>query len=239
MALLRAMNGVNPGKLFPVGDSAVLGRHPDCGIVLDVGAVSRQHARITKSGEDFLVEDLQSRNGTFVNGRRITTRTPLKDEDQILAGQSTFLVEFVKATGPSPRAPASAAAGPGFARTSYTAEPCDSGLTLCRGNLNEIQPADLALRLAGALPAALLVETPRLMFPFARNIIADTTRDGPAAVRPPSPSPMRRCAPSAPVICKRSRGASNLPKARTASPNWHRTRAVACSSISPIQENWR
>ena len=51
MALLRAMNGVNPGKLFPVGDSAVLGRHPDCGIVLDVGAVSRQHARITKSGE--------------------------------------------------------------------------------------------------------------------------------------------------------------------------------------------
>ena len=71
MALLRAMNGTSAGKLFPLGDSAVLGRHPDCDVVLDVGAVSRQHARITKSGEDYLVEDLQSRNGTFLNGARV------------------------------------------------------------------------------------------------------------------------------------------------------------------------
>jgi phosphoserine phosphatase RsbU/P len=83
MALLRAMNGTSAGKLFPLGDSAVLGRHPDCDIVLDVGAVSRQHARITKSGDDYLVEDLQSRNGTFLNGVRVEGQAKLSENDEV------------------------------------------------------------------------------------------------------------------------------------------------------------
>ncbi len=40
----------------------------------------------------------------------------------------------------------------------YTVEQCDSGLTLCRGNLEEIQPADLALRLSSVLPTHLIVD---------------------------------------------------------------------------------
>ena len=136
--ILEIAAGPETGRRLTLeaGRSLTVGRTERADVVLaDDPAVSSVHFLLDNGGRDCAIEDLQSRNGTFVNGRRITTRTPLKDEDQILAGQSTFLVEFVKATGPSPRAPASAAAGPGFARTSYTAEPCDSGLTTsCHGS---------------------------------------------------------------------------------------------------------
>ena len=47
MAVLRVLNGPNPGELLPLeGASVILGRHPACDIVLESGAVSRQHARI-------------------------------------------------------------------------------------------------------------------------------------------------------------------------------------------------
>jgi serine phosphatase RsbU (regulator of sigma subunit)/pSer/pThr/pTyr-binding forkhead associated (FHA) protein len=84
MAVLRAMQGSNPGQLFPLeGESAVLGRHPDCDIVLESGAVSRQHARVTLVDGNYFVEDLRSRNGTFVNGRVIADRQLLADGDQL------------------------------------------------------------------------------------------------------------------------------------------------------------
>jgi serine phosphatase RsbU (regulator of sigma subunit) len=84
MAILQAIKGPNPGQLIPVPPTkAILGRHPDCDIVLDVGAVSRQHAQILQIGADFYVEDLHSRNGTFVNGDQIQGRTRLKDCDQV------------------------------------------------------------------------------------------------------------------------------------------------------------
>ena len=83
MAVLRTLKGLEPGKLFEVGDSAVLGRQPDCDIVLDVGAVSRQHARITRVGQDYYVEDLQSRNGTYLNGNRVEGRQILSENDEL------------------------------------------------------------------------------------------------------------------------------------------------------------
>jgi sigma-B regulation protein RsbU (phosphoserine phosphatase) len=84
MAVLRAMQGLNPGQVFPLErESAVLGRHPDCDIVLDSGAVSRQHARVTCVGGNYYVEDLNSRNGTFVNGRAVNDRQLLSDGDQL------------------------------------------------------------------------------------------------------------------------------------------------------------
>ena len=60
-----------------------MGRHPDCDIVLDAGAVSRQHAQITVVGGDFLIEDLRSRNGTFVNGHAIQGQHKLADGDRL------------------------------------------------------------------------------------------------------------------------------------------------------------
>jgi len=84
MAVLQAVKGANPGQLFQIEkESVVLGRHPDCDIVLEVGAVSRQHARITKTGSDYFVEDLHSRNGTFVNEQSIKGQVRLEENDQV------------------------------------------------------------------------------------------------------------------------------------------------------------
>jgi serine phosphatase RsbU (regulator of sigma subunit)/pSer/pThr/pTyr-binding forkhead associated (FHA) protein len=84
MAVLRVLNGPNPGELLPLeGASVILGRHPACDIVLQSGAVSRQHARILNADGRFFVEDLHSRNGTFLNGRPIAQRQPLADQDQL------------------------------------------------------------------------------------------------------------------------------------------------------------
>ena len=61
----------------------VMGRHPDCEIKIDAGAVSRQHAQIIIADDNFYVEDLQSRNGTFVNDKRIDGRQILRHADSL------------------------------------------------------------------------------------------------------------------------------------------------------------
>jgi phosphoserine phosphatase RsbU/P len=84
MALLKVLTGSQPGHLLPLqGDTAILGRHPGCDIVLESAAVSRQHARIVRSNGNYYVEDLRSRNGTFVNGERVRGRRLLAENDQL------------------------------------------------------------------------------------------------------------------------------------------------------------
>jgi serine phosphatase RsbU (regulator of sigma subunit)/pSer/pThr/pTyr-binding forkhead associated (FHA) protein len=58
------------------GAECVMGRLPECQIVITTGSVSRQHAKVTQTGGDFFIEDLKSRNGTFVNDR------PLADQER-------------------------------------------------------------------------------------------------------------------------------------------------------------
>jgi DNA-binding winged helix-turn-helix (wHTH) protein len=74
-------------KQIPLGDGAnVLGRAPDAGVWIDAPGVSRNHAQITVAGRDATVEDLGSKNGTFVKGQRITAPYRLADGDQIRLG---------------------------------------------------------------------------------------------------------------------------------------------------------
>jgi len=94
MAVLQVVNGIAPmtsGRIVPVeGDRAVLGRHPDCDIVLDVAAVSRQHARIVREVGGYFLEDLGSRNGTFLNGQMLQGRRALRDGDRVVICDLTF-----------------------------------------------------------------------------------------------------------------------------------------------------
>ncbi|MBL9122917.1 MAG: SpoIIE family protein phosphatase [Planctomycetaceae bacterium] len=84
MAVLQVLKGLNPGQVFALdGEKMVLGRHPDCDIVLDVGAISRQHAQIIVAGDEYYVEDLHSRNGTLVNGQAIQGRYRLQENDRL------------------------------------------------------------------------------------------------------------------------------------------------------------
>jgi DNA-binding winged helix-turn-helix (wHTH) protein len=64
----------------------VIGRAHDAGVRIDSGGVSRHHARIFIAGHDARVEDLGSKNGTFVNGERVTGVRLLKDGDEIRVG---------------------------------------------------------------------------------------------------------------------------------------------------------
>lgn len=72
----------------------VLGRSPECDLVLDGPGSSRRHARILREGDRFLLEDLGSANGTLVNGAR-AQRCPLEvgDELRIDEFQLTFVLE--------------------------------------------------------------------------------------------------------------------------------------------------
>lgn len=92
MALLQTIRGMAPGQLFPLeGEAAILGRHPECDIVLDAAAVSRQHARIVRVDGAYYIEDLNSRNGTFVNGRPVAQRQLLADNDELQVCDMAFV----------------------------------------------------------------------------------------------------------------------------------------------------
>lgn len=98
MAVLEAIKGLTPGQSFPLErQCAVLGRHPDCDIVLDVGAISRQHARILKHGDGFFVEDLHSRNGTFLNEQIVRGQQKLAENDRLRICDLVFV--FRQGTG--------------------------------------------------------------------------------------------------------------------------------------------
>ncbi|MBK5298915.1 MAG: winged helix-turn-helix domain-containing protein [Vicinamibacteria bacterium] len=67
------------------GDNLV-GREPPIGVWLDSASVSRHHARIVVDGGSLSLEDLGSRHGTWVNGRRITGRLEIADGDELRFG---------------------------------------------------------------------------------------------------------------------------------------------------------
>src|SRR3954469_9117121 len=105
MASLHILKGPNEGTVIPLdGDRFVLGRNPDCGIVIPVTSVSREHAQILRVQGKFFIEDKQSRNGTFVNNQAINQRTQLKNNDRIRI--CDFIAAFLD--GPSPEAPVDA-----------------------------------------------------------------------------------------------------------------------------------
>lgn len=84
MAHLEFIKGANLGTTKDLdAERMVIGRNADCYVVLNVPAVSREHAVIRKIQGKYYIEDMKSRNGTFVNNKEVTTRTLLKNEDKL------------------------------------------------------------------------------------------------------------------------------------------------------------
>ncbi|HTU89897.1 MAG TPA: FHA domain-containing protein, partial [Gemmataceae bacterium] len=87
MASLLTIKGPNPGQRFALtGNSLLIGRQEDADIVLESLAVSRQHARIFCREDKYIIEDVGSSNGTFVNSQRISGPTPLVEGDALQIG---------------------------------------------------------------------------------------------------------------------------------------------------------
>lgn len=100
MATLRLVHGVEPDKRFALSaDKSTIGRSTECEVALDVAAVSRRHADVLKQGEAFVLQDLGSRNGTFLNGQRIVAPTPLKHGDRIVVCDQEFAFETAELAG--------------------------------------------------------------------------------------------------------------------------------------------
>lgn len=78
----------------------VLGRHPSCEIVLDNAAVSRQHAQILNRHGDYFLEDLRSRNRTYLNGVPIDGRTPLNNADELKICDVVFQFFLARSDAP-------------------------------------------------------------------------------------------------------------------------------------------
>lgn len=74
-------------------ETMVFGRHPGCDKVLSNPSVSARHARLTRHGSGYQLEDLGSSNGTYVNGQRIDRPTTVKAGDIIGLGTYTFKID--------------------------------------------------------------------------------------------------------------------------------------------------
>jgi phosphoserine phosphatase RsbU/P len=97
MELLRGISGPIAGVEFPLDrDAMTLGRQDQCDIILEVDSVSREHARIVRGDGGYLIEDLQSRNGTYVNGVKVHTSVRLNNGDHIRICDVLLVFEEMK-----------------------------------------------------------------------------------------------------------------------------------------------
>ncbi len=81
-----------PFDYEPKGDAVVVGRSSDAEIAVPDRSMSRRHARLFRKGGEWLAEDLGSRNGTLLNGRRITEPTPVGIGTVLRIGSTTVTV---------------------------------------------------------------------------------------------------------------------------------------------------
>jgi len=88
----------------------IIGREPDCDIIIADRQVSRAHARLYRTPEGFELEDLQSKNGTHVNGAPLTGRARLQDGDLIQVALVAKLI-FVGSDATVPMSAAAARQG--------------------------------------------------------------------------------------------------------------------------------
>ena len=99
-AILSVTRGPEVGRRFNIGATTVtIGRYGECDIQVRDTWVSRWHARVSWNGMEYIVEDLGSTNGTYVNGQRVGAPRALRSGDRLQLGEQ---VEFVFQVGVSP-----------------------------------------------------------------------------------------------------------------------------------------
>lgn len=99
MATVTVVFGGEKVSEHPVGKSAVIGRGANCDIPIDNLAVSRAHCQIINRGNTFVLQDMNSASGTYVNGRRIEEHY-LNDGDEILIGKHTLVFDAKRTIEP-------------------------------------------------------------------------------------------------------------------------------------------
>lgn len=86
-ALVHVLRGPNAGSTYVLDEpTTTIGRHPDSSVFLDDITVSRRHCDIVREGDGFVVRDVGSLNGTYVNRDRVDV-SALHDGDEIQVGR--------------------------------------------------------------------------------------------------------------------------------------------------------
>ena len=86
-------SGPTPGVTFPLeGDQLVIGRDSSNGVAINDAEISRKHSRLSFQGGKYVLEDLGSTNGTFVNGQRLAGPVVLKPGDVVSLGEQIVLM---------------------------------------------------------------------------------------------------------------------------------------------------
>ena len=86
-------------RRYPLAQgAAVIGRARDATIRVDSGGVSRHHARILVNGNEARIEDLGSKNGTFIDGQPVTSPSLLNDGSEVRIGPVAFTFRVASAT---------------------------------------------------------------------------------------------------------------------------------------------
>jgi hypothetical protein len=94
------------GEMLLMDGANVIGRGADATIQIDSPGVSRYHARVLVSGREATLQDLQSKNGTYLNGTRISESPQLTDGDEIRLGSVVMTFKIATATSPTATLPA-------------------------------------------------------------------------------------------------------------------------------------
>jgi len=96
--LLRVTTGESAGQEIPIRHTQMtIGRHPDCEVQIASPVVSSFHCRIYRLPLDVLLEDLDSRNGTYCNEQRVVGRVELHDQERIRIGHILLEVSLFAA----------------------------------------------------------------------------------------------------------------------------------------------
>ena len=93
--VLVATSGPLEGARFPVcAEGLSLGRDPDCTVVLDDANISRFHARLVFHNSAIWVQDVGSRNGVFLNEKRVVRHKQFSPGDELVIGEHVFTLEL-------------------------------------------------------------------------------------------------------------------------------------------------
>jgi pSer/pThr/pTyr-binding forkhead associated (FHA) protein len=102
MAVRLIEPGPRPGEkreILVPKEEFLMGRGGDCDLRLRSSAVSRHHCLLRVRGDEVVLLDLGSSNGTFVNGQRVRSQTALHSGDELRVGDYRFVVEVDRGEG--------------------------------------------------------------------------------------------------------------------------------------------
>ncbi len=130
---LIVRRGPQPNQIYELNkDSLTIGRDINNEIVINDPEVSRNHCRLTRGAGGYILEDLGSTNGTFINGQRLTGSRPLASSDMIGMGETVTLGYESSLTPAVPIDPQGASSGtmigqrpqqPGYPQQGYPQQP--------------------------------------------------------------------------------------------------------------------